>query len=42
VIPALSGIVLCPDGHDNTTGARFCGTCGVSLEEHHDREAVPA
>jgi hypothetical protein len=24
-------VVLCPDGHDNPAGARFCSRCGVPL-----------
>lgn len=28
---AISGAVLCPDGHENAGGARFCSECGASM-----------
>jgi S1-C subfamily serine protease len=40
VVPVLADVVLCPDGHENPAGARFCSTCGVTLEPQRDHEAV--
>jgi serine protease Do len=40
VVPEPTSSVLCPDGHENPAGARFCSTCGVTLESHRDRETV--
>jgi hypothetical protein len=28
---ALAGKVVCPAGHDNAAGLKFCGECGVSM-----------
>jgi SAP domain len=30
-VAALAGKVVCPGGHDNTAGVKFCGECGVSM-----------
>jgi hypothetical protein len=27
----VRGTVVCPDGHDNTSGAQFCATCGIRM-----------
>ena len=27
----LKGTVVCANGHDNATGLKFCGECGVSM-----------
>jgi hypothetical protein len=29
----IRGTTLCPIGHDNTAGARFCAECGISMTE---------
>ena len=28
----LQGRVVCPDGHDNPAGLKFCGECGISMD----------
>jgi hypothetical protein len=30
-VAALAGKVVCPAGHDNAAGLKFCGECGVSM-----------
>jgi hypothetical protein len=30
-VAALAGKVVCPAGHDNAAGMKFCGQCGVSM-----------
>jgi SAP domain len=30
----VKGMVVCPDGHDNVAGGRFCQTCGVPMNGH--------
>ena len=27
----IKGVVLCPNGHDNVSGARFCAECGTGM-----------
>lgn len=27
----IKGMVVCADGHENTSGARFCSTCGITM-----------
>lgn len=30
---ALEGLVVCPSGHENRAGGKFCGECGLSLSQ---------
>jgi hypothetical protein len=32
----LHGTMLCPSGHDNAAGVKFCGECGVSMSKQKE------
>jgi len=36
----IHGSVVCPLGHDNTAGVKFCGECGVSMNEQKEITAT--
>lgn len=35
----LKGTMLCPDGHDNPAGLKFCGECGMGMTAQKEIEA---
>jgi hypothetical protein len=37
----IKGITVCPAGHDNNAGVKFCGECGISMTAQKEIEAVP-
>lgn len=37
----IHGSIVCPNGHDNTAGVKFCGECGVSMNGQQAIEATP-
>jgi hypothetical protein len=45
MIPAITDTVRCPEGHENTALAKFCGECGRRMDEppiaNDDEPAVP-
>ena len=37
----LRGTMLCPQGHDNPAGLKFCGECGTGMTVQAAIEAIP-
>lgn len=37
----VHGSMICPNGHDNTSGAKFCAECGVSMSAQKEIESIP-
>ena len=37
----IQGQLLCPDGHENPAGIKFCGECGISMTAQKEIEATP-
>ena len=37
----LQGSTVCPNGHDNTPGAKFCSECAVKMDGQGEIEAPP-
>ena len=35
----IKGTTLCPTGHDNAAGVKFCGECGLSMTPRNEIEA---
>ena len=37
----LQGQVVCPAGHENSAGVKFCGECGISMNAQKEITATP-
>ena len=37
----IQGQLLCPNGHENPAGIKFCGECGISMTAQKEIEATP-
>lgn len=37
----IQGSTVCPNQHDNTAGAKFCSTCGISMDSQREITASP-
>jgi hypothetical protein len=40
-VAALAGAVVCPQGHDNPAGKKFCADCGGPLSQPVTKAALP-
>lgn len=41
-VPALAGQMVCPDGHAQPAGQKFCGQCAAPMRQPAAKAALPA